>query len=303
MPGTGYAILSAISFGFFHLFNRRGSQHIDILWSTYYLLLVSALILTTGVLIGSNKDTSLILPLDSIGHFGLASIFQSLFGWTLVGISQRKIGASNTGALAGTSPLFGLILAGILFGEIPTLQALIGIGIVIAGVLMILFNNRIKTTTTKSNFIKIIQDTPTILPGLSAALCWSISALFVRKALISTPFLLHGLIYGIYLTIFALTIVLFLRGKGYEWRFRTSNSLICQIIAGIFVGLGLWSLWIAIDKTQIAVVLALGRLNIPTILIFAPIILGGVTERSSRQAWLSAFLIIVGSLLIILFSG
>jgi len=73
------------------------------------------------------------------------------------------------------------------------------------------------------------------------------------------------------------------------------------VIAGIFVGLSTWMRWIALDLAPVGVVLALGRLNIPTVLITAPLLVGRKMEHVTPRIWVGACLIIFGSLIIIYF--
>jgi drug/metabolite transporter (DMT)-like permease len=50
---------------------------------------------------------------------------------------NRHIGAAITGALGNLTPLFAVLIALLMLGEVPTLGQLAGIGVILAGVLMI----------------------------------------------------------------------------------------------------------------------------------------------------------------------
>jgi uncharacterized membrane protein len=52
----------------------------------------------------------------------------------------------------------------------------------------------------------------------------------------------------------------------------------------------------------VAVVLALGRLNVPVVLLLSPLLVGRKQERVTARIWLGAGLIVAGSLILNLYS-
>ena len=48
----------------------------------------------------------------------------------------------------------------------------------------------------------------------------------------------------------------------------------------------------------IAVVIALGRLNVPVVILLSPLLVGRLQERVTARLWLGAALIIIGSLIL-----
>ena len=58
----------------------------------------------------------------------------------------------------------------------------------------------------------------------------------------------------------------------------------------------------ALDYTSIAVVLALSLLSIPIVLLLSPLLMGLHVERVTPQIWLGATLVIVGGLVLVLWS-
>jgi uncharacterized membrane protein len=71
-----------------------------------------------------------------------------------------------------------------------------------------------------------------------------------------------------------------------------------QLVAAVFVGLSTWARWIALDMAPIAVVIALGRLNVPVVILLSPLLVGRLQERVTARLWLGAALIIIGSLIL-----
>jgi uncharacterized membrane protein len=80
---------------------------------------------------------------------------------------------------------------------------------------------------------------------------------------------------------------------------RKRGKFIWQILSGLMVAIAVLTQWAAYDKIEIAVVLALARLNIPVILLLAPLIIGHPIERVSVRVWIGGAAIIGGSLILI----
>jgi uncharacterized membrane protein len=97
--------------------NRRAAFGVDVLRATFIVLLVSAIFL--GIISFLFEDLDLLwnAPISSWLLFILAGLIHFLLGWTLLNISQRRIGAARTGALVGTAPLFATIIAAVTLGE------------------------------------------------------------------------------------------------------------------------------------------------------------------------------------------
>jgi uncharacterized membrane protein len=72
-----------------------------------------------------------------------------------------------------------------------------------------------------------------------------------------------------------------------------------QIAAAIFVGISTWMKWVALGMAPVAVVLALGRLNVPVVIALSLFMVGQTQEQVTARVWLGAALIVAGSLLLI----
>ena len=137
MTGVWWAIVAGLGFGVFQSFNRRAGRSIDSYFSTFMLLVVSAIVLTIVSLL--TEDLSLLreAPLTSYIHFGLAGFVHFFLGWTFLTLGQRRVGAARTGALIGTTPLFAFAVGLIFFGEVLSLPTVLGMILVIAGVYLV----------------------------------------------------------------------------------------------------------------------------------------------------------------------
>ena len=137
MTGVSWAIVAGVGFGVFQSLNRRAGRSIDAYLSTFVLLLDSAVILVIASVL--TEDLSLLqgAPLRAFVNFGLAGFVHFFLGWTLLTLSQKRIGAARTGALIGATPLFAFIIGVVLFGELLSLPVIVGIILVISGVYLV----------------------------------------------------------------------------------------------------------------------------------------------------------------------
>lgn len=135
--GIIWAIIAGGGFGIFQIVNRRAVRQIDIYVGTLILLAVSAVIL--GVLSFLTEDVALWgqIGWQAILYFGLAGFIHFFLGWTLLSISQKRIGAARTGAIMGGTPLFATAIGLLFFQEMLTPPTILGIILVVIGVYVV----------------------------------------------------------------------------------------------------------------------------------------------------------------------
>lgn len=134
--------------------------------------------------------------------------------------------------------------------------------------------------------------------GLGTALCFAIAAIFIRTGLADLPSPLLGVTLGMVVTATAYGLILLFRGGGSGPGPVSRDVLFFQLAAAVLVGLATWARWIALDMAPLAVVMALGRLNVPVVILLSPLLVGRQLERVTPRVWLGAALIIVGSLIL-----
>jgi drug/metabolite transporter (DMT)-like permease len=137
VTGVLWAILAGLGFGVFQAFNRRAGRSIDSNLSTFMLLVVSAIILAVVSLLTEDLSMLRHTSLMAYVNFGLAGFVHFYLGWTFLNISQKRIGASRTGALIGTTPLFAFVVGLVFFGETLNLPIIVGIMLVVGGVYLV----------------------------------------------------------------------------------------------------------------------------------------------------------------------
>lgn len=264
---------------------------------TFILLLVSTLILLGASFITEDVSMLLDAPLAVYFNFGMAGFLHFFLGWTFISISQVRVGAARTGALIGATPLFATLVGFVFFEEILGIPTLLGIAIVIWGVCLVSQNDK-KTSENSTRKPLVLRDS---LYGLGTAVCFSFSAIFIRAGLEELPSPLLGVTVGMLISALAYGVILFFRRGKTTGGPILYNALIFQIFAGVFVGLSTWIRWIALDMAPVGIVLSLGRLNVPVVLLVAPLLVGRQLEQVTPRIWIGATLTIVGSLLLVFY--
>ena len=162
---------------------------------------------------------------------------------------------------------------------------------------------------SRENVPPVSQDSDTInvtwrnsLFGLGTAICFAISAIFIRNGLEVLPSPLLGVTIGMVITTAAYGVVLLFRRKRIQQGAFSWDAWLFQVAAGALVGLSTWARWIALDMAPVAVVMALGRMNVPVVIFLAPLLVGRQAERVTARVWLGAALIVAGAVLLNLYS-
>ena len=204
------------------------------------------------------------------------------------------MGASRTGALVGATPLFATVVAILAFGEFLSFPVLVGIITVVAGVYLVSFSRSTQNASRSVAWRDSIY-------GLGVAVCFSISPIFIREGLEKLPSPLLGVTISMIISAATYGILLLIRREPVSEGTPPRDSIYFQISAGVLVGLSTWMRWIALDSAPVAVVLALGRLNVPVVILLSLLLLGQETERVTLKMVLGAALIVGGSLVLIFF--
>ena len=152
------------------------------------------------------------------------------------------------------------------------------------------------------------QDSETInvtwrnsLFGLGTAICFAISAIFIRNGLEGMPSPLLGVTVGMIITAATYGVLLVFRRKRIQQGTSPRDAWLFQVAAGAIVGLATWARWIALDMAPVAVVMALGRMNVPVVIFLAPLLVGRRAERVTVRVWLGAALIVAGAVILNLY--
>ncbi len=292
LAGAIYASLAGLGFGIFQAFNRKARTGFSVSWATFILLLVSAVLMAVGSILTEDLTVLVQAPASAVLNFALAGLIHFFLGWTLLTISQNKVGAARTGALVGATPLFAAIVAALAFDEYLSLPVLAGIVTVVAGVYFVSVSGKNEANPVKFRWRDSVY-------GLGVALSFAISPIFIRGGLDEMDSPLLGVTIGMSVSAVAYGIILLLRRERLNLSEVPRESLYYQLGAGLFVGASTWVRWLALSMAPVAVVLTLGRLNIPVVIILSIFLVGQKEEHVTGRVWLGAALVVAGSTLLI----
>lgn len=291
MTGALIAAASGVGFGLFQSVNVRAARGVDPFVSTFIqLVIASAAMLVVTAAAGDLAELDG-APGWALVDFAIAGLLHFLAGWTLLNISQRRIGAARSSPLLTTVPVFGVAVAAVTLGQLPGVLGLAAIGVIVVGAWIVAARGAGPSGE---------RTTPTdALPGLLCALCWAVSPVFTLRGLehLNSPLL--GVTVGLVASALAYGVALTLHRRTGAWTGFGGSALGIKALAGVLVAVATWGRWAALDFIDVGPVLALGLLSVPIVLFLAPRFAGRHLEHVDRRVWLGAGLVVGGSLLLI----
>lgn len=310
MSGVLWAAVAGVLFGLFQSVNRGTLVEMDVYESTLIQLLVSTVVLLSVMVPAGDLARLRSVPASAYVDFGLAGVVHFLGGWTLLNMSQKRVGAARTSPLLATVPLFGAVLALLTLDETPGAVSLLGMGTIVAGVYVVQAERIRRPARVRSGARGIASAPPDRDPlrtrlaassyGLGAALAWAISPVFIRKGLDRYDSPLIGVAIGVVFATIAYALLIAVRGRRSAPGSVPRQALSWKVVAGVLVGLATWTRWYALSLTPVAVVLSLGLLSVPTVIVLAPILAGRHLERVTASLVAGSTLVVAGALILIL---
>lgn len=290
MNGALLAAASGVGFGLFQSVNVRAVRGAeDPYASTFVQVTVAALSLVLVSLVSGELASALDAPLWALGNFAIAGVLHFLAGWSLLNLSQQRIGAARTSPLLSTTPIFGVIIALLTVGQVPGVTALFAIALMCLGAYLVAMRGGLGAPR--------ITDA---LPALGCALMWALSPVFILQGLEGLDSPLVGLTVGMLVSVAAFAPLYGLwRGIGPAWRAVAGSTAALKVVAGVLVGVSTWWRWAALEDATVGAVLALNLLAVPVVLLLAPIIAGRHLERVTLGIWAGAGLVISGALILV----
>jgi uncharacterized membrane protein len=134
--------------------------------------------------------------------------------------------------------------------------------------------------------------------GLSTALAWAISPIFIRAGLDELDAPLWGVSIGLFTNVIIYGLMLWLRRR--EWGDQPIPAIAIrwQLGAAVFVALATWARWVALDLEKVAIVTALERLSVPMVIVLSVLLLDQSHERVNWRVWLGGMMILAGAVIL-----
>jgi drug/metabolite transporter (DMT)-like permease len=293
VSGVLWATASGIGFGLFQSLNRRAIRGIeDPYVSTFLQLSVATAILVVASLLSEDLSQLGGASDEAITLFALAGVVHFVLGWLFLNMSQARIGASRTAPLITLTPLFGVVLAALALGELPSAAAVAAIAPTVVGAWLL--------ASRGSGHVGIERDS---IFAFGTAFMWALSAVLTVKALRGLDSPLLGVTLGLLAATAALGGALVARGSLGAIRYIARNTLGLKVFAAVLVAFATWFRLLALDNTAVAVVLAVNLLAVPITLVLAPIMVGRHLEDPNARVWLGGLLVVAGVLALLAIEG
>jgi drug/metabolite transporter (DMT)-like permease len=293
VSGVLWATASGIGFGLFQSLNRRAIRGIeDPYVSTFLQLSVATGVLLLASLVSEDLHQLADASAKSIALFAIAGVVHFVLGWLLLNMSQYRIGASRTAPLITLTPLFGVILAVVTLGELPSPAALAAIVPIMVGAWLL--------ASRGGGDVAIERDS---IFAFGTAFMWALSAVLTVEALEGLDSPLLGVTLGLLAATVALGGVLLARGSLGAIRSIARNTLALKLSAAVVVAFATWFRLLALGETDVAVVLATNLVSVPVTLVLAPLLVGRHLEQANARIWLGGLLVVSGVLTLIAVAG
>jgi drug/metabolite transporter (DMT)-like permease len=310
MSGVWWAAVAGVGFGLFQSVNRASIEDLDVYRSTFIQLVVSAMILSVATAVSGDLTLLRSIPAAALFNFSVAGMVHFFVGWTLLNASQQRLGATRTGPLIATTPLFGAVVAAVALGEVPGAVTTLGIATIVAGAFVVASGRERRpadVTTARWNGPAEARE---VRPGhgvswkassfgMGTAMCWAISPIFIRRGLEEFDAPLAGVTISMLAAVGAYGLAMLVRRRRGGTSSASRSAVTWKLAAGVLVGLSTWARWYALSVASVAVVLGLALLSVPTVMILAPLLVGRDHERVTRPVVVGAGLVVAGALVVI----
>lgn len=288
--GVAWALVAALGFGFVQAFNRKSNQIVDAFRTVFGLLLFVEILLVVRAVVTGEIGLVLEAPPAAIAFFGTATFFHFVGGWTLLALSQQRIGVARTGALVSASPLVGTLLAAPVLDEPLTVPILGGVLLAVTGVALISLSGGIRNG--RSVWVQ-----PWL--ALTVALIWGSSPMLIRLGLEHFDYPVLGLTIGLGMSVPLYGILLV--ATGVARRTRVPGLAKRWMMAGGVAGaIGVSGQWLSFGLTTVAIAITVHQLATLVVVALVPLMFKEPFERMNLVFAVGAAAMLAGSITVVL---
>jgi drug/metabolite transporter, DME family len=283
-------LIAAVAFGVTQTLNRKSNKVLGPYRTAFGLLVVVEVALLATVVFSGEINLISSAPLWSLTSFSIATLFHFGAGWTLLAMSQQRVGVARTGALVSAAPLIGTIAAALLLDEPLGLLTVLGVLVVVGGVALLSLSSNAPVDGSPGRGVP--------WHALTVAVLWGLSPILVRKGLEGLPYPILGLTIGLGLTVAIYGLGLTLTGRwgpGFP-----SRGLLWVFLGGLTGALAISAQWISFNLTTIAIALSLQQTAVLVVVVLAPIMFREPIERLSIPLLFGTAAVLAGTTLVVL---
>ncbi len=287
MSGAAWALVAAVGFGVTQTINRKSNQLIDAYRTAFGMLVAVETVLVIRTALTGEFSLLASMPVASWLLFTAATLIHFVGGWTLVALSQQRIGVARTGTLIAAAPLVGALLAVPVLGEALTPLTLAGILLTVGGVAMVSMSS-----ATPGAWVR-----PWL--ALTVAVLWGTSPQLIRLGLEGLDAPVLGLTIGLGGSLLVHAAGLTMAGA---WgRGPVPARALGWMAAGGLTGaLAIGAQWISFDLTTVAIAITVQQLATIVVVALVPFMFHEPFERINLLLLGGAAAMLTGSAVVVL---
>jgi drug/metabolite transporter (DMT)-like permease len=289
MGGIAWALVAAVGFGVTQTMNRKSNQLVDAYRTAFGLLVAVELVLVARGFISGDFALLENLTAQAWFYFTAAALIHFVVGWTLIALSQQRIGVARTGALVSAAPLVGVLLALPVLGESFTIYTLAGVLGVVAGVVAVSLSSPVNRASSIAGSWM----------GLSVALLWGTSPLLIRLGLETFDSPLLGLTVGLGSALVIFAAGLLIAGPAT----RTGDPRMAigwMALGGLTGAVAIGAQWISFGLTTVAVAITVQQLAVIVVLALVPMMFHEPLEKINTLLVSGIVAMLAGTLVVVL---
>lgn len=287
--GVAWALVAAVGFGFTQTMNRKSNQLVDAYRTAFGLLVAVETLLVGRAVLAGEFPLLAKAPLSAWLYFSTATLIHFAGGWTLLALSQQRIGVARTGSLISAAPLVGALLAVPVLGERLTWLTLAGVLLTVAGVAMV-------STSSASRKTEAWR-----MPwfALTVAVLWGTTPQLIRLGLEGLDAPLLGLTIGLGTSLVVHAAALTAAGA---WRRGPvpRRAIGWMGLGGLTGAVAIGAQWKSFDLTTVAIAITVQQLATIVVVALTPLMFREPLERINALLLGGAGAMLVGSAVVVL---
>lgn len=288
--GVIWALLAAIGFGFAQVFNRKSNQTVDAYRTAFGLLFGVELVLIVRMVVTGEVSLIPTMPWEALLAFTLATSLHFTGGWTLLALSQQRIGVARTGALVSAAPLVGTLLAAVVLDEPLTFAILGGVLLAVSGIALISLSGQ--SEGGRRNWSR-----PWL--ALLVALVWGSTPMLIRIGLEYFNYPVLGVTVGLGISLgFGILALTVWGNRG--WRSIPVTTYRWMLAGGVAGALGVASQWISFGLTTVAIAITVQQLAAVVVVILVPFMFKEPFERLNVTFLSGTAAMLIGSFVVVM---
>jgi drug/metabolite transporter (DMT)-like permease len=285
--GVLWALVAAVGFALLQASNRKANRHLDAYRTAFGLLVAVEVVLLARSVILGRVGLLFSAPMSVVLIFGATTLLHFVGGWTLLALSQQKVGVARTGALVSAAPVIGTLVAAVGLDEPLTTTIIAGVLLAVAGVALISLSGAGSDGEWRKPWL-----------GLSVALIWGSTPLLIRIGLERYDHPVEGLTIGLATSVVIYAILLTLAGR---WKGAIPGTAMRWMAFGGLCGaIAVSAQWVSFDLTTIAVAITVQQLSVLFVIALVPFMFREPFERMNLRFFAGAAMVVAGACLVVL---